>query len=224
MISLIVPSRYRPDRLNDMWQSALATADDPGGLELVARLDDDDPSAYPELPGNVTYIRGPQLLMSCLWNDAQAHASGDLFWHGGDDNLFRTPGWDTAVREAAGRYPDGIVFVHGRDGGQDERLGTHGFLTREWGRASGWFLPPYFPSDYNDTWLTEVADRIGRRVYLPDVLIEHMHPSWGKGPEDRTHLERLARHDDGLWARTAPERDAHAGRLREAIDAAARDA
>jgi hypothetical protein len=217
MISLIVPTRYRPGRLAGMWDSALATADAPDALELVYRTDDDDPTEYPELPGRTVRVTGPQLLMSCLWNDAQAHAGGELFWHGGDDNLFRTTGWDTAIREAVSRYPDGIVFAHGMDGGQGANLGTHGFVTREWVQVSGWFLPPYFPSDYNDLWLTEVADRVGRRVCLPGVLIEHMHPAWGKGPEDRTHRERLGRHDPGLWDQTAGERHAHAARLREAM-------
>jgi hypothetical protein len=220
MISLIVPTRYRPDQLAAMWDSALATAGRPDDLELVWRTDSDDPTEYPELPGRTINVTGPRLLMSCLWNDAQTHASGDIFWHGGDDNLFRTPGWDTAIREAVNRYPDGIVFVHGADGGQGSHLGTHGFLTARWVQVSGWFLPPYFPSDYNDTWLTEVADQVGRRVYLPDVLIEHMHPTWGKGPWDRTHEERLGRHDPGVWDQTVTERHAHAGRLREAMGAA----
>lgn len=225
MISLIVATRYRPGQLAAMWRTAQELAADPGRVELVYRVDDDDPSGYAGvmagLPGRKIRVEGPRMVLSQLWNDAAARAEGDLLWHGGDDNLFRTAGWDVMVAEAAARYADGIVFVHGRDGAQDEKIGTHGFVTRAWIAASGFFLPPYFTSDYNDTWLTEVADAVGRRIYLPGMLIEHMHPVWGKGEWDRNHAERLARHAQAglpeLWDSLAAERGQHADRLKEAI-------
>jgi len=228
MITLLVATRGRPMMLASMWASALAAADDPAGLRLVYRVDDDDPAGYPDdLPGHWLRVSGPRIVLSQAWNEAYAGAAilgngpDEIFWHGGDDNLFRTPGWDGMVRQAHARFPDGIAFVHGRDGIQDARLGTHGFVTRRWVDASGFFVPPYFVSDYNDTWLTEVADAIGRRVYLDGMLIEHMHPTAGKAAWDLTHQERLARHsaeDPGaLYARTAGERADHADRLRKAM-------
>ena len=42
---------------------------------------------------------------------------------------------------------------------------THGFLHRNWVETVGYFVPPYFSSDFNDTWLNEVADMIGRKIY-----------------------------------------------------------
>jgi len=217
MISLLVPSRGRPGKLAAMWESANATADDPGDLELVVRLDDDD-VAYPLLPGNVSYIRGPRIVLSQMWNEAHAAAAGPVFWHGGDDNLFRSEGWDTAVLKAICQFADGLVLVHGRDGFQDARLATHGFITADWVTASGFFVPPYFSADWNDTWLTEVADSLGRRVFLPDVYIEHMHPVAGKAPMDVTYQDANARRDGGAgkYAGLAAERAAHAQRLRDA--------
>lgn len=221
MISLCMPTRYRPAGLKTMWDSARFTAANPDDLELVYRLDDDDASEYGYLEGNVTRLRGPRIVLSELWNDAHASAAGPIYWHGGDDNIFRTKDWDDIVRYEIGRYADGIVMVHGRDGFQDERVGTHSFLTRQWIEATGFFMPPYFSSDYNDLWLTEVADAIGRRNYVPDLYIEHMHPVAGKGTWDTTHQERLARHqqDDvaAKYARLLPERQAHCERLEAVI-------
>lgn len=221
MISLCMPSRYRPAGLKTMWDSARALAARPDELELVYRLDDDDSTEYGYLEGNVTRVRGPRIVLSELWNEAHARAQGPVYWHGGDDNIFRTEEWDEIVRYEIARYPDGIVMVHGRDGFQDARVGTHSFITREWVEASGFFMPPYFSSDYNDLWLTEVADAIGRRSFVTDLYIEHMHPVAGKGTWDATHQERLARHQQDnvaeLYAHLLPERQAHGDRLRAAI-------
>lgn len=206
-----------------MWQSAMDTAN--GAVELCMYLDEDDlklpeyrvpRSAETGGHWNLNITIGPRILLSEAWNVAAEKATGDIWMHAGDDIIFRTPGWDKAVADAF--PPDGIAFVYGRDGYQDENLGTHGFVTRRWVDAVGYFMPPYFSSDYNDLWLHEVAGMIDRRVYLPDVLIEHMHPIAGKGEWDRTHRDRLARHNmdrpDLLYERLAPQRAADAEKLR----------
>lgn len=192
MISLLVPSRGRPKSIYTLWSSIERTVW--GSYELIIRLDDDDParSEYPELD-NVHYLVGPRTVLSAYWNECQAEARGDVFWHGGDDVVFRTIGWDEIVFAA---FPeDGIAFVHGHDLSPNGHwLGTHGFLTRRWVDTVGYFVPPYFSSDYNDMWLVDVADMIDRHVYVP-IVTEHLHPSHGKGEWDQTHQERIARHE-----------------------------
>lgn len=92
------------------------------------------------------------------------------------------------------------LFVHGDDGYWGNRFGTHGFLHRKWVDALGYVLPPYFSSDYGDTWINDVANMLRRRVFLP-ILIEHMHPLWGKAQTDKTYQERMARGEkDGVKA------------------------
>jgi len=222
-----------------MWRSALDTADDPLRLELVLYLDDDDPA----LPAYRQWIRssdhsrikdlvGPRIVLSETWNRCWEQADGEIGWHGNDDIRFRTSGWDTAIRAEFEAVPDRILFVHGADGIQNAALGTHGFLHRRWTDTMGTFVPPYFSSDYNDTWLTEVADRLGRRRYLPQIETEHLHPAAGKAVDeagrpigstlDQTHQDRLVRHRrdnvDQLWRDLAPERAQWAERLRQVID------
>lgn len=226
-ISLLVPSRDRPDRLAEMWRSAESTAARPDDLELVVRLDDDEPkmSRYAEWQEcnktQVTIIVGPRILLSQTWNVCLAVASGEILMHGNDDVLFRTPRWDEDLREAFARYPDGIVLVHGRDGIHDGGMATLGFYHRRWVETLGYLCPPHFSSDYNDTWNSTVADMVGRRVFLPQVLTEHMHPAVGKGPLDRTHQERLSRHSqdgvDALYASLVNLRHADAEKLRAAM-------
>jgi hypothetical protein len=154
-----------------------------------------------------------------MWNECWRHAHGPILMHCGDDIVFRTQGWDTMVRNVFERYPDRIVFVHGDDGYWQDRLGTHGFLHHRWTEAVGTFCPPYFSSDYNDAWFTEVARELDRKVYLPDLLTEHLHPAFGKAPMDQTHLERIERgrrdNVDQRYIDLAPERAEWVTTLRE---------
>lgn len=222
VISLLVPSRGRPDQLSLMWATALETSNGP--IELVYRLDDDDNEHYPQLPYS-TRLSGPRVVLSAMWNECADAATGGILMHCGDDIRFRSDGWDSAVRWAFEEYPDRIALVHGRDGIHDANMATHGFLHRRWVETVGYFVPPLFSSDYNDTWLTEVADMIGRRCYLPEVYTEHMHPAVGKGELDQTHRDRLQRHHqddvDGLYRSTHHLRVADADKLRAVIEAAA---
>lgn len=225
MISLLVPSRYRPNQLVEMWRSAVETAVDPDALEMIVRVDDDD-RAYDTLRstgnrGQIRWVVGPRDVLSKNWNEAYAKARGDIVMHCADDIRFRSQDWDLHVITAFDKVLDKIAFVHGRDGVHDSNLGTHGFLHRRWVEAVGYFVPPYFSSDFNDLWLTQVADLIGRRVFLQDVYTEHLHPAVGKGPLDLCHQERLERgrqdNVDQLYLDLAPKRFEDRDKLLEAI-------
>lgn len=180
-----------------MYSSALDTSRKPESVSCSIYVDEDDLESLEsieqaQLP-RLTVTLGPRILLSSAWNEAQSKADGPIFMHCGDDLIFRTADWDHQVREAFRQFDDRIVFVYGRDGYQHEEFGTHGFIHARWIEAVGYFMPPYFSSDYNDTWLNEVAQAIGRHELLPEMLTEHMHFIAGKGEMDEVHRERLAR-------------------------------
>jgi len=225
MISILVPSRGRPQAFRDMQASAWRTATFPNRFEIVFRLDDDDPK-LDKYPHSMEWtiskqIVGPRLLLSECWNECYRHASGEIFMHGGDDLVFSTPGWDQQVRDAFAASDDKILLVQGDDLSPNrEALATHGFVHRRWVETVGYFLPPLFSCDWNDVWLTEVADAIGRRVIL-DFVTEHQHHSFGKRERDTTDAEREQRGADddvvGLFNRTKPDRVRDAEKLRKAM-------
>lgn len=225
-ISLLVPTRQRPDGLLRFGGSAYVNACVPDDVEVVVYIDDDDATydeilSAPNADAVLTILRGPRITLSEMWNRCADVATGEVLGHMGDDIIFRTYGWDDMVRDAFMMYDDRIAFVHGRDGIQDGGLGTHGFLHRRWVETIGYFVPPYFSSDYNDTWLTEVADMIGRRVYLPDLYTEHMHHTVGKAEMDQNTIDRLRRHReddvDRLYRSLQNERQRDAAKLREVL-------
>jgi hypothetical protein len=238
MISLLVPSRGRPNRCQAMWRSALEHAADPLRVELLLYLDDDDPTrtAYRAWiragdHSRILALDGPRILLTQTWNILLEHATGEILWHGNDDVDFHTDGWDQAVRHAFEAVPDRIALVYPRDGIQNEGLATLGFLHRHWVDTVGYMIAPYFSSDYGDTWNDDIARMLGRRRYLPDVYCEHLHPVAGKaiGEDgrplghqlDQTHRDRVARHgpdgNDQRFLDLLPERQAAAEKLRALI-------
>ena len=200
----------------------MATANLPKAVEVVAYVDDDDDSYDFSLP-RLRYVRGPRIVLSEMWNKCYDKAKGDIFGHMGDDIIFRSDNWDSLVKSVFDSYEDKIVFVHGDDMSDVHRnnFGTHGFIHKNWVNAVGYFVPPYFSSDYNDTWLNDVANALNRRIYIDAVKTEHMHYIFNKAEKDQTHEERLARHAndrvDEIYAAKKPEREADVEKLRKVM-------
>lgn len=227
LISILCPTRGRPDFMENLVQSAIDTSEW-NNFEVVFYIDEDDQASIDKIDKlkficNITTVIGPRINLSQAWNKAFEKASGDIFFHAGDDLIFRTKYWDEMVTFQYRYHKDKILFVGGQDGlhPPHKKFLTHGFLHRKWVETVGYFVPPYFSSDYNDTWLNEVADMIGRKIYMDDLLIEHMHPIAGKHFWDRTHQERLERHrldkPQNIYAEKAPERKADAAKLQQYI-------
>jgi hypothetical protein len=223
MISLLCPTRNRPSGVRRLMSSARATAGEPFALEFVFYTDDDAPlpDDIKDQVGVVT-ITGPRIVLSAMWNACYGQSSGSIVMQAADDIVFRTPKWDSLVLAEFAKYDDRIVLVHGEDGIQGGALGTHSFLHRRWCDTLGYFTAPYFSCDYGDTWINDLADRIGRRVYVPEIVTEHLHPGVGKAPFDQTHTDRVLRGQQdnvgALWESLAGERTADAEKLREAIE------
>lgn len=221
MISILLPTRKRPAQLRRMVESARSTAI--GDIEIIAYVDDDDPltvATCDELA--VKRHVAPRIgnITDC-WNRIIYLATGDIFMQGNDDIVFRTKGWNVIVEREIEKFDDRIVMVHGSDEGQHfDRFGAHPFVHRRWYDVLGYFTPPYFSSDYGDTWINCLADAVKRRRYVP-IVVEHLHFLFKKAPVDEVTRERLERHKrdhvEAIWARKTEERERDARRLGAAM-------
>jgi hypothetical protein len=201
-------------------------ANEPYNLEIIFYIDEDDKESIDRLTYmkgpyiHVDAVIGPRILMAEMTNKAYELADGEIVMFAGDDIIFQTKGWDDKVREEFNKYEDKILFVYGMDGIQPPSFGTHGFLHRNWINTLGYVVPPYFVSDYCDTWINEVADLIGRKHYI-DIFTEHLHFSVGKAPIDQTTIDRLQRHKanqvENLYASLKDERIKDAEKLKSFI-------
>lgn len=104
----------------------------------------------------------------------------------GDDHVPRALNWDAHLtRNLRQLGPVGIVY--GNDLVQGPALPTAVFMTSNIPRALGYMIPPGLRHLYADnTWLTW-GRKLDRIRYLPDVVIEHVHPIAGKAQWDDTY-------------------------------------
>lgn len=190
MISILTPTRGRPENVKRLVKSVLSTARFPDEVEILFYVDFDDDSFPSELESsNVRVIRGPRMWLSVLQNILYANCKGEIVMYAGDDLVFKTKDWDIRVVSAIEKYPDKLVLVYPNDlATHGQSMAIHGFLHRNWINAVGSWVAPGRGSLY-DLWHTEVARKLGRLNYLEDVHIVHIHYRQGEGlaPFDETY-------------------------------------
>lgn len=194
MISILLPTRKRPKELRRMVESVRDTASQE--VDICLYIDEDDPLSAPvaeEL--ELGYKVGPRIRkITQAWNELLPIARGEIYQQGNDDTVYVTTAWDEMVQTAFDDLPDKIMCLHGSDVyGHGSNFGPHAFVHKTWTDCLGYFIAPYFSSDFGDAWLCELANMIGRRRYLP-FNIEHRHFSQGLAEVDENTAERLQRH------------------------------
>lgn len=196
---VIVPSRGRPQniaRLLQAWKDTGAEAD------LEVAIDSDDPclDEYLSLDGDVT-VGLRQGMVGTLNGRARVAATyATYLGFMGDDHCPRTPGWDKTI--CAELAALGTGFVYGNDLFQRTALPTAVFLTSDIVRALGYMVPPVLSHMYADNAWRDWGNAIGRLHYLPDVIVEHVHPQAGKAPMDAgyEHVWPLMQRDADAYA------------------------
>ena len=100
----------------------------------------------------------------------------------GDDHRPRTDGWDTKMLAALRELGTGVVY--GDDLLQGERLCTSWAMTSDIVRALGRMVPAPVEHMFCDNAVMDLAKAAKCLRYLPDVVIEHLHPLAGKADWD----------------------------------------
>lgn len=225
-ISVVVPTRNRPEWIRRLWQSAKDTASDMP--EFCTYIDDDDKLSVPvckEL--GIKYKQGPQKVYTQNYNEAASLATGSILFDVADDFIFRELHWDYKVINEFTKVDDKLILVHGFDGTEGSENATHFFVHKHWVNTLGYLFPPYFRWANADVWMTKVAKAIGRQVYIPTMLVEHMHLCQGKATADGTYKEASERIRKYAWAdirgyhsldECKADIEADAEKLRKAID------
>jgi hypothetical protein len=190
-LGIIVPTRGRPANLLRLIR---AFHDTGAQATLIAAVDADDPllDEYQQLPGHPEWRAGDELLVEP--NDGPrgvavplnhaARAVMDRFDYLGclnDDHLPRTPGWDTEFCRVLAK---GTGVVYGNDLFQREKLPTAACLTIDIVKALDGLAPPTLTHAYVDNFWQALGRDLDHLVYLPDVIIEHLHPYAGKADWD----------------------------------------
>lgn len=223
-ISILCPSRGRPEIFRRMVDSALNMGT--GLSEILIYLDEDDQrrSAYPlTLVDDI--IIGPSQRLGKIWNQLARFAKGDLLMMANDDLVFLTKDWDRHIIEIinASQFDDDIFVAWANDGAPNptDRC-TFPIVSCRWLELLGYLAPECFHFLYHDTWVGDIGKCLGRTLPIPNVVIEHRHFAFKKSNYDETYRrhregrENVAkrREDESIFAETADERQRDADKLR----------
>lgn len=197
-LAVLVPTRGRPANLARLWQAFVKTCE--YETRLVALVDNDDPelAAYQALADRLRdepMFRmgvGPRLRLGPTLNDAGpkwawlASAVGFM----GDDHLPRTVGWDGRYVEELGRLGTGLVY--GNDLIQGQALPTQVAMSSDVILATGCMVPPGAIHLWLDNAWLALGQALNAITYLPDVVVEHLHPIAGRAEWDAGYAEANA--------------------------------
>ena len=195
-ISIICPTRNRPNQLQNMMETATNFSSKQMEIEFCIYIDYDDTS-YDKLLKklNLKYeikvLRGPRLWLSGMFNSLSIISEGDYILWCGDDVSFRTRNWDIKMTKKIDEFDEKIGLVHINDGANYAQVyATIGMVHRNWLNATGNLFTPHMKDNGIDFWITYVAEFVNRKIYLEDVLIEHLQFRQGKVDIDNTYLDR----------------------------------
>jgi hypothetical protein len=181
---VVVPSRGRPENAERLAQ---AFKDTGAEADLYIVIDNDDPKwneyakseNYKKLPADnktggcaKSLNTGAVLLL-----DITKYPLYDYFVFMGDDHLPRTPGWDKAFIQALGTNT-GIVY--GDDLLQGANLPTAYGMSRDLVNELRGMTFPGCIHLFFDNFVKQLGVDLEYLKYLPDVIIEHIHPVAGK--------------------------------------------
>lgn len=185
---VVVPSRGRPHAVADLVAafSETCTAE----TILMFALDGDDPqisryrSEIESTVGDpfVTFeIQDSGSMVSALNQAASCCLGIGVIAFMGDDHRPRSKGWDTAYLEALAAKPG---LVYGNDLVQGASLPTQVAMSADLVRALGHMAPPTLTHLYVDNYWLALGRAADCITYLPEVVVEHLHPSVGTAPVD----------------------------------------
>ncbi len=208
---MLVPSRGRPEAARTLAAAFRGTTT--AATELVFVVDEDDPrvAEYSALvdEGVASVIRGQHVSMVDAlnqWAYATATMDDPPFAIGfmGDDHLPRTHGWDAAYLAALRDMGTGLVY--GNDLLRGRELPTQVAMTSDIVRALGYMAPTTLKHLYVDNFWLDLGRAAACIRYLPEVVVEHRHPTAGKAPWDEGY-RRV--NDQAVYSADAAAYDAY---------------
>ena len=224
-ISLLLPTRGRPELVRRLFDSLALHTENLTDLEVILYLDDDDESGVniSESRFAVIKIIGERSTMGAYNTACLRRASGEVIMLVNDDVIVRTSAWDIRVMDVSRRFSDGIFLAYPNDLHIGRRMCTFPICTKT---ACQVLITPY-PDDYRsyfiDWHLFDVFKRVraagySRICYLDDVVFEHCHYMAGKAELDATYSVKNYYEDDWTFLNLRPLRQRQAERLVAAID------
>jgi hypothetical protein len=191
--AIIVPSRHRPHNIAELQKALIDTGTN---ADLFVIVDDDDVTAdeYHRLTNYFTTImrveRGIKGMADPLNKGARYLLTLNkykYFIFVGDDHRPRTQQWDEIWRTNLDELGTGLVY--GDDLLQSENLPTAIGMTSNIVKELNGMVPDGFAHLYLDNFWLRLGQNLNAIRYLPETIIEHLHPIAGKAGWDKGYEE-----------------------------------
>jgi Glycosyl transferase family 2 len=208
-ISVVLASRGRAALLDESIRSLLGQAVEPDRIEVLVKIDEDDPGTHeylvktwPRMHSPVRWFVGPRgggyLNLHVAYNMLAAEARGEWIFVWNDDSMVRTQGWDALIPEPWGP----ICLLNPARCWPDGKAPTRPdmcfpLVTRKAVAAMGHLSL----NAHIDAWLNEVFEPFGARRDLPEVQVEHH----AEKTQDQTRWDSEALHQEPIRLYGTPE-------------------
>ena len=199
MITLIHPSRNRPQMAFDQYKNWMAKSTGLVPIEHILSIDIDELQAneYRQLFKDSLIVQDNPSdgYVVGATNVAAKHAKGDILIYLSDDFDCPTQ-WDVLiVNRLKGKVMAGLEV---NDSYQTNRnLLTIPIITRDLYDKWGFFWHPEFKSMFCDNFMYEQIKREGVLVDAMDLVFEHKHYSRGLMAKDQTNTRSEAQYNNG---------------------------
>lgn len=192
---LVVPSRNRPQNIKRLYDALIFTDSQ---LDLLVGIDNDDTfiEEYKNIVEELSNFNikiqlriGPRKKFAQTINDMvmELYKQYEFIIFVGDDHLPITWQWDEKYRNALRELKVGVVY--GNDLVMGEHIATEWAITSNIVEALGYYIPSGYVHLFVDNYFMELGRSIGRLKYLPDVVVQHLHPCAGTATNDQTYIE-----------------------------------
>jgi hypothetical protein len=187
-MAIVTPSRGRPENIAEM-QRALSDTFTTSPLWVVC--DDDDPTLeeYMETAENLMIFpresKGMARPLNLGVQQLLRDSSYSHFAFLGDDHRPRTIRWDQMWIDI---LQDRGGLVYGDDLFQRENLPTAVGMSGTIARELNGMVPDGLIHLYLDNFWKQLGEDLNKLFYLPDSIVEHMHPLIGKAEVDEGYV------------------------------------
>lgn len=207
-ISILTPTRGRPQRLATFIKSLDETASGFHEIEVVLGIDEDDEESidFSIATKHIKIVKtvAPRDTMGSINTRCFNYSTGEILLLGNDDIIVKTEHWDRFIFDSVCIYDDEVYLAYPNDGHKSKTLSTFPIISR---RCAKLLVDPY-PHEYQgsmiDLHINEIFDRLkklgfDRVIPISNVLFEHEHVQKNKKLIDQTYLDRNRFGDDATY-------------------------
>jgi len=174
-ISVIHPSRNRPERASKVFNEMISKADNPELIQYIISIDNDETKDYTNISCGlftpVTLISDNRYCVGAINNGAKSSTGGILMVTSDDFDEWQQ-GWDTLIREAFRGY--NCKMLKTNDGSQGW-IATLPIMDRALYNKLGYIYNPEYLHMFCDTDLSSICDLMDCTIYRLDITFKHNH-------------------------------------------------